>query len=168
MWPEKPTCHDGAQRFSKSEIAWRAPRNDLEYGRSEPYRTCSYCGSMHPEDLVRLLETDPRVKLGGSDWKYGWPHKFYVDVPNLTPGIPASTGSRSRTVDGVTTTEPIMGTSSATLMAKFYSEHLTDAGYGETQRETLIGLLEKHGGILFYLDPEKGLTWRAPHHGYQR
>lgn len=43
-----------------------------------PFRHCSYCGSMHPFDLIELLEAS-KIKLSGSDWKYGWPHKFYID-----------------------------------------------------------------------------------------
>lgn len=66
-------CHDQdywAQHFSPQ--TWRAP------DEHRPFRYCSYCGSMHPLDLKRLLE-DGKIKLSGSDWKYGWPHKFYID-----------------------------------------------------------------------------------------
>lgn len=41
---------------------------------------CSYCGSITIEKLVELLAT-PGTSYGGSDWKYGWPHKFYIDSP---------------------------------------------------------------------------------------
>jgi hypothetical protein len=39
--------------------------------------TCSYCGSMTPAEALRLMGTDG-TKYSGSDWKYGWPHKFYI------------------------------------------------------------------------------------------
>lgn len=47
---------------------WRAPR----YG--DFFRTCWFCGCIHPEDLVS-------ISGWRSDWadrKYGYPHKFYV------------------------------------------------------------------------------------------
>lgn len=42
-----------------------------------PQRTCSFCGSLPPEETEQLLRR-PSVTASGSDWKYGWPHKFYV------------------------------------------------------------------------------------------
>lgn len=50
--------------------------------RGEHFRRCSYCGSMHPDDLVSIA----RGRVDWADRKYGWPHKFYVHVPNQTPG----------------------------------------------------------------------------------
>lgn len=38
---------------------------------------CEWCGSMTFERALELLKT-PGTKYSGSDWKYGWPHKFYV------------------------------------------------------------------------------------------
>lgn len=43
------------------------------------WRHCSHCGSIHPEDLMLVLKSG--AKLRGSDWKYGWPHKFYIETP---------------------------------------------------------------------------------------
>lgn len=80
LWPDRPTCHDHdplAQRFEPSR--WR-PADERQ-----GYRTCSHCGSMHPEDLYSAVLAG--AKLGGSDWKYGWPHKFYVTgIPNTNVG----------------------------------------------------------------------------------
>lgn len=40
---------------------------------------------MHPQDLLTALKAG--ATLGGSDWKYGWPHKFYVsNIPNPHQG----------------------------------------------------------------------------------
>jgi len=50
-----------------------------EAGR-ETCRCCTYCGGIHPEDLVTLLNEG--VRLQNTDWKYGWPHKFYVIGPD--------------------------------------------------------------------------------------
>lgn len=39
--------------------------------------TCSYCGSMTTAKTIELLKT-PGTNYSGADWKYGWPHKFYL------------------------------------------------------------------------------------------
>lgn len=43
----------------------------------EPRLRCDYCGSLTVEDVLTLLKT-PGTKFSGSDWKYGYPHKFYL------------------------------------------------------------------------------------------
>lgn len=66
--------------------SWRDPKD------GEHFRRCSYCGSIHPEDLA--AETEWRADW--ADRKYGWPHKFYSNIPNRDPGrrfIVASTNS---------------------------------------------------------------------------
>ena len=50
--------------------------------RGEHFRRCSFCGSVHPEDLA----TEPAWRVEWADRKYGWPHKFYVNIPNRDPG----------------------------------------------------------------------------------
>lgn len=50
---------------------WRDP--DTRW----PLHTCSFCGSVTPEDAERLLLRE-KATASGSDWKYGWPHKFYI------------------------------------------------------------------------------------------
>ena len=68
-WPERPICHDGdfmAQRFGQTTYA----------RRDDGYQHCSYCGSLHPRDLLDAIASG--ATLSGSDWKYGWPHKFYL------------------------------------------------------------------------------------------
>lgn len=54
---------------------WREP------ARGEHFRRCSYCGSIHPDDFVTIA----RGRIDWADRKYGWPHKFYVHVPNPEP-----------------------------------------------------------------------------------
>lgn len=47
----------------------------------ESFRRCSYCGGVHPIDLLRARDEGKIGKVDRSvDWKYGWPHKIYVDV----------------------------------------------------------------------------------------
>lgn len=47
---------------------------------ARPFRTCSYCGSIHPTDLLALLHGGDKLTL--ADKKYGWPHKFYTEDYN--------------------------------------------------------------------------------------
>jgi hypothetical protein len=49
---------------------WREPTE-----RWSQY-TCSFCGSVRPLDAAEWLERGNEAS--GSEWKYGWPHKFYV------------------------------------------------------------------------------------------
>lgn len=67
---EKISCHEGAPFSTIQPIRWE------ERPKHSTYRHCSYCGSLHPEDMVAILEKGARLEL--SDFKYGWPHKFYV------------------------------------------------------------------------------------------
>ncbi len=47
--------------------------------------TCGYCGSMHPRDLAAAIALGASVHW--SDFKYGWPHKIYVEhAPNRYVG----------------------------------------------------------------------------------
>jgi hypothetical protein len=66
--------HGGeAQRFGGWH--WDEPRH------GEHFQRCSYCGSIRPEDLA----AEPAWKANWADRKYGFPHKFYVNIPNRTP-----------------------------------------------------------------------------------
>lgn len=61
--------------------------------RGEHFRCCSYCGSMHPDDVVGEFKLGATAEWG--DAKYGWPHKFYVHVANRTPHAVFCVGSTS-------------------------------------------------------------------------
>lgn len=149
-----------ASRFGVA--TWRDPEGILDDGyEGRPYRACSYCGSIHPEDLMAALAAG--AKLRGADWKYGWPHKFYVsEIPNPLVGQAIKIGSSYK--DGVST--PMMGIAGPTTWAKWYNEHLTDLD-PETFAK-LAAMLKEHCGIEFSIDPEKGLVYRAPYAGYQK
>lgn len=62
--------HGEAERYGG--WSWHEPR----YG--EHFRRCSYCGCVHPDDLA----AEVGLRADWADRKYGWPHKFYVDIPN--------------------------------------------------------------------------------------
>lgn len=134
MFPEKPTCHGSDSIFKTAAgMVWLPPRT--EYA-DRPYRSCGYCGSVHPEDLLKLLADGAR--LGGSDWKNGWPHKFYIREKDGAPS----------------------------LNGKFYSEHFLDEGYSPETLAQLADAVEKHGGIRFEVESGR-LKYHAPSHGYQ-
>lgn len=104
----KIVCHNGEpflsqtieSGVSKYSPTWRPAfdpasvkqrcHNDpthTHYDNFQTFRTCSYCGSIHPIDLLSALKNGATVH--GSDWKYGWPHKFYIEkVPNKYPDLP--------------------------------------------------------------------------------
>jgi hypothetical protein len=153
-WPEKPTCHSIDPVFVIADhMEWRPP------ARGEPFRRCSYCGSMHPEDVLRVLSIEG-TKLGGSDWKYGWPHKFYIDILDNKP---IQEDGEQAVVEAID--KKLI--SPAKFYGKWYNEHLTDAGYSKDAFEALTKALHEHSGILFKLDGDK-LAYAAPSRGYQR
>ena len=45
--------------------------------RDDGMQHCTWCGSLTVVDATRLLNT-PGERFSGSDWKYGYPHKFYL------------------------------------------------------------------------------------------
>lgn len=91
-----PTCvhsRDGQARLFEAagHFAWsppRAPEDDKSWGGMRTARewwTCGYCGSMHPQELAAAIRLGATVSW--ADWKYGWPHKVYVDkAPNRYVG----------------------------------------------------------------------------------
>jgi hypothetical protein len=51
--------------------------------RGEHFRRCTYCGSIHPDDLA--AETTGLHKVSWADMKHGFPHKVYLDITNRNP-----------------------------------------------------------------------------------
>lgn len=72
--------------FRYGPWTWAEPRH------TEHFRRCSFCGSVHPEDLA----VEPLWQAKWADQKYGWPHKFYVDIPNHRPDQLYAIGWASR------------------------------------------------------------------------
>lgn len=73
-------AHDGDPQAAR----WGQP----SWGVEEPsgYHRCSYCGSIPIYEAIDVLGTTG-ARFSGSDWKYGWPHKFYLDAPNTAGGL---------------------------------------------------------------------------------
>lgn len=146
-------------------VEWRIRGKDKYMAAAQPFRTCSYCGSMHPLDLLVYL-VKGAADLHGADWKYGWPHKFYCDVPNPDEGASVVVGTEYKGSEG--TTIDLFGSASAFLHAKFYNVHLLDVE--EEEFEALVHSLHEYTGITFVrgLGSAKGeLYYSAPAPGYQ-
>jgi hypothetical protein len=104
--------------------------------------TCSYCGSLSPLALLDALKAGAR--LNPADWKYGWPHKFYVDgIPNEWAGQTVECGGRYDE-KGYT---PMMGEAPKHAYVKFYSEHLLDLP--ADQFEEIAGMIAMQTGTMF-------------------
>ena len=61
----------------EGEWVWREPR------RGNFLRTCNYCGSINPDDLAPVEGWVP----DWADWKYGWPHKAYINQLAIKLGM---------------------------------------------------------------------------------
>jgi hypothetical protein len=159
--------------------------------REHGVKQCNYCGSLHPEDAVKFLK-QAGTTFSGSDWKYGWPHKFYISPVNPDAEAIIEMGSRSHRQDGggkVDGSQPTDRWScrahghrectcpkeSATgywyepimgkrthLSYKFYNQHLQDAT-PEVFAEFAV-LSQKIFGISWERD-EKGVKYSSPKRG---
>ena len=120
--------------------------------------TCSYCGSITVADMLVAMRT-PGTRFSGADWKYGWPHKFYLHIP--CEPYTRVVGSTSHGGE-ITDVQTAIDTS---RFHKFYSLHMIDATaeqFAEWSR-VCSPLL----GILFDIAPDGKLLWSAPRPGYQ-
>jgi hypothetical protein len=209
MWPEKPTVHEQeARHYPSREPAWLQPRGRRD--DSDPYcvyfRTCSWCGSIHPEDLANLavaqpvpdfddwvgeqvlaeVDNNPKAyherlaehlqkqgstfNIHSADWKYGWPHKFYIDgIPNPIAGEPYSIYALSANREnlgedaqwyvfgnGQSTWRERVGTNPCptTIRAKWYNIHLADRDMSEEAFGIVVNEIARFTGISFIRDPE--------------
>lgn len=118
---------------------------DIDAGRNTGrLRGCDYCGSMHPTDLAAAIKAGAAVSW--ADFKYGWPHKVYVDgIPNphagMTevrgwssserPGFERVASPRYSELTGERVADHIQwvqkSVAGPTTHGKFYTEHLQDA-----------------------------------------
>jgi hypothetical protein len=131
------------------------------YGDREGFKCCDYCGSMEPVELAELIEAG-KATMGGSDWKYGWPHKFYVDVVNPHPEKQVV---KSVSSVGTDKQETEYGPQGPTLYFKFYSNHL-----GLLDDETfakVAPIISEACGITWEKNEGK-LYYKAPYVGYQK
>lgn len=174
-----PIHPEALQYFDRKPWVWRDPSH------AEHYRTCSWCGSINPEDLA----AEPNWTASWADRKYGWPHKFYVDVVNREPERLFVVGMASRdprpeeegwikwddldeeqrkvvddwngiVVRSKATAEEhpaaVMLATRQTHHAKFYSVHLADPNITPEVRNTI----EERSGLRFAFR-EGRVTWQA-------
>lgn len=158
---------------------WREPR------RGDFFRTCSYCGSINPDDLVTLEGWQP----DWADRKYGWPHKVYIgNLANPNPGLefciqagpsPAPADredTRFKLVADLTSEESEicrldgMGFSGSkmdgyvgfgkrkTLPAKLYTIHLADDAIPEETKERIGTKI----GLRFEFTDDVRIRWWKP------
>lgn len=155
-----------ASRFGEAEFKLRGVRQTVEDGKEEVipdiYETCSYCGSFTIADTIKFFQT-PGVEYSGADWKYGWPHKFYI---NRIPCEPYSRVVSSTWQNGKQT--DIKRETSNHRWGKFYSEHMIDAT--PEQLEQWNTIVTPKLGVSFSIKDDK-LYWSAPNtdgfYGYQ-
>jgi hypothetical protein len=135
------------------------------YGDREGFKCCSYCGSMDPVELAELIEKGEAV-MEGSDWKYGWPHKFYVEVKNPYPYKVVRMGSRCYTDEnGERHEDNDYGPQGPWLHFKFYSNHL--ALIDDETFEKIAPIISQACGIKW--EKKDGeLYYTAPHFNYQK
>jgi len=165
--------HPDAARFGG--WSWQDPC------RGEHFRRCSFCGSVNPDDLV----AETSWAANWADRKYGWPHKFYVDIPNrepealfvvsattsdqpptgagswvargdLTPDQLAAAAQQGYDRDGYRPTYLSFGTR-ANHFGKFYSIHLSDPAVAEVVKQEI----ERQSGIAFEFKPGGRVSWRT-------
>lgn len=134
-------CHGEQPPHVVMPVAW-------ETVRQQPFRTCNYCGSIHPLDLLVYL-IQRRADLQGADWKYGWPHKFYCKLLN-----PRAVGQEYKGKGP----QPFLST-------KFYNLHFLDLN--EEEFDALADGLYYETDILFERDGRGKITYLAPAPGYQ-
>ena len=152
--------------------------------RGEHFRRCSWCGSVHPEDLV----AEPSWHAEWADRKYGWPHKFYVKIPNRDPDriycIGSASGPNADREPGFIAQEDLtvsqreivkqdgmggrldderlqpaaylFGTK-ATHFGKFYTVHLADPELPAEARARI----EQISGLAFTFTDDGRVGWRS-------
>jgi hypothetical protein len=136
---------------------WKQSWKDMQPA-AHSLRCCSYCGSLHPLDLLDALKAG--ANLDPADWKYGWPHKFYVNgVPNELAGQTVEIGG---TYDAKGFT-PMMGEAPPHAYLKFHSEHLADLP--EDKLAELSAAIEAQTGTRFTMEGGE-LHYRGRPPGY--
>lgn len=160
------------QPYGGDKWTWDKPRKPAHF------RTCSYCGCIHPEDLV----AEPNWTAEWADRKYGWPHKFYVSIPDRNGELDWLGGSTSEMSDEelarygwkrvkdltskereVLERENLMGDYKVvgigtrdTHHAKFYTEHLHDPNLAPG----VVDAIHQTSGLIFEWLPDGRVAWR--------
>jgi hypothetical protein len=86
QFPTQILCHDTERVRPSFKVDWVPGRATDPDGQQRPWQagelTCSYCGSLHPRALYRILkQRPPSGTFEWADRKHGWPHKLYLPFP---------------------------------------------------------------------------------------
>lgn len=171
--------HFGIRQWPDGLVPWRDAQPPNLTGKPDERETgslrgCSYCGSMHPADVVVAIKAGAKGEW--ADRKYGWPHKVYIDgIPNPHVGMLESRTARSdpppageedkwrkvhrsyntRTGDPEYWWEEVGKPAAATTSGKFYSIHLQDA----TPEDRAV--IEEHLGLTFeFTNDGNDVRWK--------
>lgn len=52
----------------------------IKFGEDIDIERCGHCGSMNPYQLEKFFQEGRILKVESADWKYGYPHKFYITI----------------------------------------------------------------------------------------
>ncbi|MDF2841633.1 MAG: hypothetical protein K0R00_59 [Herbinix sp.] len=138
---------------------------EAERYERDGYECCGYCGSLYPKQLAELIKEGKAI-MSGSDWKYGWPHKFYVSIPNPKAGEIVELGHGGFDEDCEwNANKPIMGGASKFLTMKFYSRHLELLSKEEF--DEIAPIISEACGVKFEIK-ENGFCYSAPYDGFQK
>ena len=165
-------AHRNDRRYDDEPIVWRPPEDRIAedgYPRIMPWRTCGYCGSIHPDDLLDLVKTEPtpfvpyttpeqefvkQPHLNVADMKYGYPHKIYVETFRVIR--PEQEFQMGTNFDKT----PIMRKGFRPFV-KFYTKHLDSPNVSDEEFLAVTTLIKDLAGILFTREEAKGLMWRC-------
>lgn len=160
----KTSLHANESGFARYE------QRDNEMDPYELPPQCYHCGSLHPHDVLAALRAGATIEL--ADMKYGWPHKFYLTLPNPKAGKLVKMGtislSHSPTIaerarfqkwrhEGDAWYGERLAPAPKEAMAKFYSEHMRDCD--EQCFAELAERLHSLTGVLFSLRPDGSIGY---------
>lgn len=75
----------GNRFYPDGSVPYDDAREATEKDPNPRPRSCAYCGSMHPDDVVQAIYDGARLEL--ADMKYGYPHKIYLHgIPKYDHG----------------------------------------------------------------------------------
>lgn len=133
-----------------------------------PYRSCSYCGCIHPEDFLNLLEAGQVTVSEIKDDK-SWPYKFAVHgVRNVHAGQQVLVRTRTDyDDDGNPDRSYFLGDAPEFVPVTWVSTHLLDlAQQDEDMFEAIALHMQRLTDILFFVSPEGVTNWRyEPYQG---
>lgn len=183
------TCHEHERQYPDYDVSrWEPARVTTETVEvngeevladnwSQPFRTCRYCGSIHPVDLLEIWKRDEfervhvvsmptgpltMTNVEWADFKYGYPHKLYVrGIPNPNAGRKAVTGRR---YEGGELVEKFVSVERSTW-AKFYTRHLFDRGLLDQPEllKEIVDAIARESGLFLDVRVEDGqdlIGWR--------